>query len=109
MQNDALEQIRKAEADNQTRIQSATQEAADRLRQASGDREVRLREKEAALRKDLSEACAQTEQQAASLREEANGTAQAHAKAIRNAVAGKMDDAVAYVVDAILTRAARTS
>lgn len=29
MQNDALEQIRKAESDNQTRIQTATEQAAE--------------------------------------------------------------------------------
>ena len=109
MQNDALEQIRKAEADKQTRIQAVTQEAADRIQQASGDREVRLREKEAALRQALSEACAQTEKQSDAIREKATAEADAKAKAIRDAVSGKMDDAVAYVVDAILSRAARTS
>lgn len=86
MQNDALEQIRKAESDNQTRIQTATEQAADRLRQASGDREVRLREKEAALRRELTDACAETEKKAAAIRSRSISDADTHAREIRASV-----------------------
>lgn len=109
MQNDALEQIRKAESDNQSRVQTAAAQAADRLRQASGDREVKLREKEAALRRELTSACAETEKKATAIREKAISDADAHAGEIRNAVSRKMDAAVSYVVDAILSRTAKTS
>lgn len=109
MQNDALEQIRKAELDNQTRIQTATEQAADRLRQASGDREVRLREKEAALRRKLTDACAETEKKAAAIRSRSISDADTHAREIRASVSGKMDAAVSVIVNEVLSRAAKSS
>ncbi len=109
MQNDALEQIRKAESDNQTRIQTATEQAADRLRQASGDREVRLREKEAALRRELTDACAETEKKAAAIRSRSISDADTHAREIRASVSGKMDAAVSVIVNEVLSRAAKSS
>ena len=109
MQNDALEQIRKAESDNQTRIQTATEQAADRLRQASGDREVRLREKEAALRRELTDACAETEKKAAAIRSRSISDADTHAREIRASVSRKMDAAVSVIVNEVLSRAAKSS
>lgn len=109
MQNDALEQIRKTEADNQTRIQTATEQAADRLRQASNDRETRIREKEAALRLELTEACAETEKKAAAIREKAISDADAHAREIRASVSAKMDAAVSVIVNEVLSRASKSS
>ena len=109
MQNDALEQIRKAESDNQTRIQTATEQAADRLRQARGDREVRLREQQAALRRDLPDACAATAPKAAPIRSRSISDADTHAREIRASVSGKMDAAVSVIVNEVLSRAAKSS
>ena len=109
MQNDALEQIRKAESDNQIRMQRATEQAADRIRQAGGDREVRLREKEAALRLELADACAETEKKAAAIRDKAISDADTHAREIRASVSGKMDEAVSVIVNEVLSRASRSS
>ncbi len=109
MQNDALEQIRQAESVNQTRIQTAAEQAADRLRQAVGDREVQLREKEAALRRELTDACAETEKKAVAIRDKAIADADAHAREIRASVSGKMDAAVSVIVNEILSRTSKSS
>lgn len=109
MQNDALEQIRKVESDHQSRIQAMTEHAADQLRQAAGDKEVKLREKEAALRRDLLAVCEETEKKAASIRNKAAADAAAQAKSVRISAEERMDAAVSYVVDAILSCGTKTS
>lgn len=108
MQNDALNKIRQAETDHQQRIQAENERAADRIRQAASDAEVRLHNAETTLHEQWSVICADTEKEAADMREKAAADARMCAQTVRESAEKRMDTAIAYIVKAVLAHGGKT-
>ena len=102
MPNETIERIRNVEKECALRIQEARREADESIRCAESDSVLKVQETKQNMQMILRKSAADTELQAEKLCHDAAENAEAQAKALEDAAADKIKEAVSLVMDAII-------
>lgn len=102
MQNEGLKKIRCKEDEIEGRVQAAKQEAVDRVRQATEENELFIKQTESVLADKRHTAAEKAENEIAVETDALLAQAKAEAEEVRKKAVANMDVAVALVVKAIL-------